>query len=256
MIQRLQKVLAHAGLASRRAAERMILEGRVTVNGAVVTRLGVRVDPERDAVKVAGTRRPAAPTSRTYLMVHKPAGYVTTLSDPEGRPTVRDLLPGVKTRVYPVGRLDFHSEGLLLLTDDGELAAVLMHPRSGIPKTYRIKVRGCPGAETLRRLSQGVVLDGRPARAVRVAIVRPGANAWLEVSVVEGRKHVVRRMLEALGHPVSKLRRVRYGELRLGRLPRGGVRPLTPGEVEALRRSAASSVPRRGARAASRDESA
>jgi 16S rRNA U516 pseudouridylate synthase RsuA-like enzyme len=147
MSERLQKVLAHAGVASRRAAERLILEGRITVNGAVVTELGTKVDPERDAIKVDGKRLAAAPAGRTYLALHKPRGVVTTLSDPEGRPTVKDYLRGIKARVYPVGRLDFASEGLLLLTDDGMLARDLMHPSRGVEKTYLVKVKGQPEPE-------------------------------------------------------------------------------------------------------------
>jgi 23S rRNA pseudouridine2605 synthase len=234
--ERLQKVLARHGVASRRAAERMIEEGRVTVNGKVITRLGSKVDPALDAIKVDGRRLAPAPVVPTYLMLNKPKGYVTTLSDPDGRRTVADLITRVRNRVFPVGRLDFNSEGLLLLTDDGDLAQALMHPRKGVEKTYMVKVRGRPEAATLRRLALGVRVDERKAVPSKVRIVRPEPNSWLEVSVVEGRKHLVRRMLEAVGHPVSKLRRIRYGGLRLGSLPLGEMRPLTSAEVEHLRR--------------------
>ena len=159
MLERLSKVLARAGVASRRGAEKLLAEGRVTVNGAVAREPGVRVDAERDAIKLDGRRLGAPPAVRTYLMLNKPRGYVTTLSDPQQRPTVRDLLRGVKARVYPVGRLDYHTEGLLLLTDDGELARDLMHPRSGVKKTYRAKVRGRPLPASLERLRQGVVVE-------------------------------------------------------------------------------------------------
>jgi len=238
-MERLNKVLSHAGLASRRGADRLIEEGRVTVNGTVVTALGTLVDPARDAIKVDGKRLPAPPTAPLYYALHKPRGYVTTLSDPQGRPTVRELLKGVRRRVYPVGRLDFHSEGLLLLTDDGTLARDLMHPRSGVRKTYSVKVRGQPDRGALTRLVEGIDLDRRLARAETARITRPGGNAWLESTVSEGRKHLVRRMLAAVGHPVVRLRRIRYGNVGLGRLAPGEVRPLTPGEVQGLQRLAA-----------------
>ena len=239
MTERLQKTLARAGVASRRAAEGLILEGRVTVNGSVVTRLGTRVDPERDAVRVDGKRIPAAPAAATYLMLHKPRGYVTTLRDPEGRPTVRDLVRGVKARVFPVGRLDFQSEGLLLLTDDGDLARDLMRPASGVPKTYLAKVRGEPDREALERMCSGIVLEGRRTMPARARVARHGANAWVEVTVVEGRKHQVRRMLEAVGHPVARLRRIRYAGVELGDLAVGRVRPLLAEEIDRLRRAVA-----------------
>ena len=168
-MERLQKLLASAGVGSRRAAERLIAQGHVTVNGRVVTRLGTRVDPARDAVKVDGRRVHAPAGARTYLMLHKPAGYVTTLSDPQGRPTVVDLLGDLRARVFPIGRLDFNSEGLLLLTDDGGLARDLMHPRSGVPRTYRVKVRGRPSGSfahmACRRRSASRGNDGTISRA-------------------------------------------------------------------------------------------
>ena len=236
MTERLQKVLARHGVASRRAAERMIEEGRVTVNGEVITRLGSKVDPARDAIKVDGKRLAPAPVLPTYLMLNKPRGHVTTLSDPDGRPTVADLIRGIRSRVFPVGRLDFNSEGLLLLTDDGDLAQALMHPSKGVEKTYLVKVRGRPEPAVLRRLAKGIRVDDRKAVPTQVRIVRSEPNSWLEVTVIEGRKHLVRRMLEAVGHPVSKLRRIRYAGLRLGPLPTGTLRPLTSAEVEHLRR--------------------
>ena len=235
-MERLQKVLAHAGIASRRAAERLIREGRVVVNGEVVTEMGRRVDPTRDVVKVHGKRLPGRPIGNTYLMLHKPRGVVTTLADPEGRPTVRDFIPRGVGRLYPVGRLDFDSEGLLLLTNDGEMARDLMHPRSGVSKTYHAKVRGRPGPETLRALRTGVPVAGRPTLPARARVVRPGDNPWIEITVVEGRNRQVRRMLEAVGHPVVRLRRVAYGGLTLGALAPGAVRALDPREVERLRR--------------------
>ena len=237
MSERLQKVLAHAGIASRRAAERLIVAGRVTVNGTVVSELGTKVNPDRDAIKVDGKRLHAPPARPTYLAFHKPRGVVTTLSDPEGRPTVRDFLGGVRVRVYPVGRLDFDSEGLLLLTDDGALARDLMHPSSGVEKTYRAKVRGFPDPPTLDRLSRGVHLDGRRTGRAEVRVVKAGDNPWIEIGITEGRNRQVRRMLQVVGHPVQRLRRIRYGGVDLGRLPPGGLRPLRPAEVERLRRA-------------------
>lgn len=235
MTERIQRVLARAGIASRRAAERLVEEGRVSVNGSIVTVQGSRVDPERDAIRVDGRRiRPAA-EHRTYLMLHKPPGCVTTLADPERRPTVAHLISSVGARVYPVGRLDFNSEGLLLLTDDGDLAHRLTHPGQGVEKTYHAKVRGQPDRTALAKLARGIAIDGRPTLPARVRLVRRAANCWLEVTVVEGRKHLVRRMLQAIGHPVVRLRRVRFAGLELGRLPRGRFRELTPTEIGRLR---------------------
>ena len=236
MEERLQKVLARAGIASRRAAERLIVEGRVTVNGVPVTRLGTRVDPHKDAVKLDGKRIPLPPLRCSYLILNKPRGCVTTLSDPQGRPSIADLLRGVGARVYPVGRLDFNTEGLLLLTDDGELARDLTHPRKGVPKTYLAKVRGEPTPQALAKLSRGIELAGRKTLPAQFRLVRPARNAWLEATLVEGRKHQVRRMLELIGHPVIKLRRTSFAGLKLGRLRAGELRPLRPDELERLRR--------------------
>jgi 23S rRNA pseudouridine2605 synthase len=238
MSERLQKVLAHAGVASRRAAERLIAEGRVSVNGAVVAEPGTKVDPAKDAIKVDGKRVGAPPTGRTYLALNKPRGVVTTLSDPEGRPTVKDFLRGIKARVYPVGRLDYSSEGLLILTDDGALARDLMHPSRGVEKTYLAKVKGQPEPEVLSRLSRGIPLDGRRTGHARVRIARRGDNAWIEITIGEGRNRQVRRMFQAVGHPVQRLRRMGYGGVVLGRLPVGHLRPLTEAEVAGLSRAA------------------
>lgn len=247
MSERLQKFLAQAGISSRRAAETMIETGRVSVNGEIVTRLGTRVDPENDAVRVDGKRVRQHPGERIYLLLNKPRGYVTTLRDPEGRPTVVDLIRDVHRRVYPIGRLDFHSEGLLLLTDDGDLAHELMHPRHGVEKAYWAKVRGEPSADAFRRLERGILLEGRKTLPARLRLVRKGENAWVEVVIREGRKHQVRKMLEAIGHPVSRLRRVRYAGLELGSLPIGAYRPLLPREIAGLRRAAAGGAePKRG----------
>ena len=238
MSERLHKVIADAGVCSRRAAERLIASGRVRVNGRVVSAAGSRVDPERDAIEVEGRALPRRAPARVYLALNKPRGYVTTLSDPEGRRTVADLLGDVRERVFPVGRLDYASEGLLLVTNDGTWARRLMAPASEVPKTYLAKVRGRPVTASLTRLRQGVALDGRPARATATRVVRSsGAHSWIELTVIEGRRHVVRRMLRAVGHPVLRLRRIRYGAIALGGLAVGSYRPLTRAELECLGRS-------------------
>ncbi len=239
MTERLQKFLAHAGVASRRAAEALILEGRVTINGAVVTELGTKVEPT-DAVKLDGRRVVARREPATWLALHKPKGYVTTVSDPEGRPTVMDLLPRGLGRIYPVGRLDYHSEGLVLMTDDGELAHRLTHPSRHVPRTYAVKVRGTPTADALARLAAGLPLHGRRTAPATVAIARAGHNCWLTVTVTEGRKHLVREMCRAVGHPVQKLRRTAFDGVLLGNLPPGASRPLTPLELRSLRAAARS----------------
>jgi 23S rRNA pseudouridine2605 synthase len=239
---RLQKILSRAGIASRRAAEELIREGRVRVNGRVAT-LGESADPARDAVRVDGRRvRPPAGAS-TYLLVNKPRGYVTAVSDPESRDTVLDLLPvDLRRGVKPVGRLDVQTEGLLLLTDDGELARDVTHPSTGCPKEYRVKVSGVPVENDLERLRRGISLDGRrtrPAEIERISTTasRGEGNAWFRVVLREGRTRQIRRMFETIGHPVSKLKRVAIGPIRDDRLPVGAFRPLSLKEVEARKRS-------------------
>jgi len=245
--ERLQKILSRAGMSSRRQAEEMILAGRVTVNGQVVTELGTRANPDRDRVAVDGRpiRRQGPPV---YFLLNKPTGVMTTLSDPGGRPTVRDLMRGVKARVYPVGRLDFHSSGLLLMTNDGDLALRLAHPRYEIRKTYRTKVKGDAGAAALQRLREGVRLpEGRTAPAT-VRVVESGEQkSWLEITIAEGKKRQIRRMCQAVGLLVEKLERTRLGPLSLGRLPRGRHRPLTPTEIARLQKAGGLSGPLPGA---------
>lgn len=235
MNERLQKFLARAGVASRRACETIIREGRVTVNGAVVREMGTKVDPDHDSVKLDGRRIRVPERAAVVLALNKPSGYVTTLDDPQNRPTIADLIRGIRRRVYPVGRLDFHTEGLLLLTDDGDLARDLTHPRSGVPKTYRVKVRGNPDDETLGRLAAGIVLDGRRTAPARIRRLRSAPNAWLLITVTEGRNRLVRRMLQAVGHPVQKLRRTAFGPIGLGTLTPGAHRRLSPSEIRSLR---------------------
>jgi len=249
---RLQKILSTAGVASRRAAEALITGGRVTVNGETVTELGSRADPERDDVRVDG-RRVKAAARRRYLLLNKPRGYVCTRSDPEGRPTIMELLGPIAAReyLYPVGRLDYDSEGLLLVTNDGDLAARLTHPRHGVEREYEARVRGVPDQATLARLAGGVRLDGRRTAPADVTLGHARAahdQAVLRVVVREGRNRQVRRMCELVGHPVVRLRRVRIGPLADPALKVGAVRELTAAEVAALLRavrSTPSQAPRR-----------
>ncbi len=235
MQERLQKIIARAGVTSRRKAEELILQGRVKVNGRVVTELGSKADPERDHVKVDGKlihfKQPQA-----YLMLNKPRGYVTTLFDPEGRPTVLDLLKGVRQRVFPIGRLDYDTEGLLLLTNDGDLAHALMHPSYEVPKTYLAKVKGVLTDDKIKKLEKGVPLpDGKTAPCTIKKIRKTQENSWLEVTLHEGKKRQVRRMLERVGHSVLKLKRIRYAFLELVDLLPGRYRHLSPQEVKRLK---------------------
>jgi 23S rRNA pseudouridine2605 synthase len=232
---RLQKVIADSGLASRRKAEELIAQGRVTVNGQVVCELGTRVDPEKDHVKVDG-RHLKPPPPQTFVMLNKPKNIVCTMSDPGGRGSIADLLPGVRVRVFPVGRLDFDSEGLMLLTNDGEIAQLLLHPRHHVPKTYLIKVKGMLAPEHIEALENGVTLDdGRTGPAIVKKVGKATENSWLEITIFEGRKHQVKRMLDAVHHPVLKLKRVKFGPLSLGDLPTGHYRYLTDREANAVR---------------------
>jgi 23S rRNA pseudouridine2605 synthase len=235
MLVRLQKLIAGTGLASRRKAEQLIAAGRVTVNGKVVTELGTKVDPERDHVKVDGKHLTAA-QPYVYLMLNKPKNVMSTLDDPGGRTTVKDFLRGVSVRVFPVGRLDFDSEGLMLLTNNGELAQALLHPRYHVPKTYLIKVKGVLTDDEIAELERGVKLEDGMTSPAQVKKVRKAeANSWVEITIHEGRKHQVKRMLEAVGHPVIKLLRIKMGPLVLGDLEPGEFRFLTDREANALR---------------------
>lgn len=232
---RLQKVIADSGLASRRKAEEFIVQGRVTVNGQVVCELGTKVNPAKDHVKVDGRHLKPVPP-QTFVMLNKPKNIVSTMSDPSGRSTIADLLPGVHVRVFPVGRLDFDSEGLMLLTNDGDLAQLLLHPRHHVPKTYLIKVKGMLAPEHIDALEKGVMLDdGRTGPAVVKKVGKATENSWLEITIFEGRKHQVKRMLDAVNHPVLKLKRVKFGPLVLGDLPTGHYRYLTDREANAVR---------------------
>ena len=232
--ERLQKVLARAGFASRRGAEALMREGRVTVNGAIVRELGTKADPGQDDIRVDGVRVKAA-SEPVYIVLNKPRGVVTTRRDPSGRPTVMDLVPGVPG-LFPVGRLDLTTEGLILLTNDGAFAERVAHPRFEVPRVYHAKVRGVPDAKTLARLRRGVRVKDDLMVVDRARVIDVDRHAWVEVALHEGKQHEVRRLLEAVGHPVSKLRRVSFGPVNLRGLAPGEYRALKPGEVAGLLR--------------------
>jgi len=237
---RLQKILSQAGIASRRAAEKLMAEGRVTVNGTTIFELGTKADPAADDIRVDGRRVKSAERPR-YILLNKPRGYVTTRSDEKRRKTVLDLLEGVREYVYPVGRLDYDSEGLLLLTNDGDLAAQLTHPSHQVDRTYEARVAGIPDERALEKLRKGVPLDGRrtqPADVILVNRDRRDADGVLLITIREGRNRQVRRMCEAVGHPVQRLRRTRFGPIGDRKLAVGGWRDLSAQEVAALRRAA------------------
>jgi 23S rRNA pseudouridine2605 synthase len=271
MEQRLQKILSQAGVASRRAAERLIADGRVTLNGKTVLEMGTKADADTDDIRVDG-RRLHAPERKRYIMLNKPAGYVSTRSDPQRRRTVIDLLRGVREYVYPVGRLDYDTEGLLLLTNDGDLAARLTHPRHGVERSYEARVAGMPDAEALRQLREGIPLDGRrtlPAEATLLNARAAGGpkgpplrarDGVVQLTIREGRNRQVRRMLEAVGHPVRELTRTRIGPLSDRRLKPGMWRDLTADEVRTLQalanRPAPTPPPRRPRPAGARPRSA
>lgn len=232
-LERLQKILAHAGIDSRRKCEQLILEGHVQVNGVTVTELGAKADPFRDEVTV--DFRAIRKEQPVYLLMNKPKGYVTTVKDEEGRPTVMALLHGVPARVYPVGRLDFQSEGLLLMTNDGDLAHRLTLPDHHVPKVYLVKVHRLPPPETLKELREGFRLDGRRLKPCHIEVVDKQGNPWLKVTLTEGKNQQIRRMFEAVGHPVHKLRRVQFGPLADPLLKPGAWRFLSPQEIAALK---------------------
>jgi 23S rRNA pseudouridine2605 synthase len=236
--ERLQKIIAAAGIASRRKAEELISSGHVKVNGAIVTELGTKADPDVDHIRVNGKLLQGA-QRHVYLLLNKPKGYVTTVSDPEGRPTVMQLIHGVKKRIYPVGRLDYASEGLLLLTNDGALANKLMKASSEVQKTYLVKIAGTLQSDELEKLRGGVSIATDDGRRVRTApagirLVKEANNPWYEVTLIEGRNREIRRMFEKVGHHVEKIKRVRYGPLTLD-VPPGKFRELTLQEVDRLR---------------------
>ena len=236
--ERLQKVLAHAGVASRRASEELISQGRVSVNGHIVTELGVKVDPLHDIIAVDGQRLPQRTEQPVYILLNKPRKVLSAVSDERGRQTVLDLID-VPERVYPVGRLDLLSEGLILLTNDGDLTRKLTHPSQEVEKEYHVLVGGSPSTPILARWRRGgLEVEGKPiAGAVVEKLKTEGENTWLRIILTEGRKREIREVAAALGHPVKKLIRVRLGPLKLGQLKPGRWRHLTPAEVEQLKRA-------------------
>jgi 23S rRNA pseudouridine2605 synthase len=238
MLERLQKILARAGVASRRKAEVLIEEGKVTVNGKIVRELGSKADLDEDVVEVEG-RTIRETEDRVYHVLYKPAGCVTTLSDPEGRPTIKRYLEHVPERVYPIGRLDYDVEGALLVTNDGDLAYQMMHPRFGVRRTYLAKVHGVPQKEQIERLLKGVRLEDGRAKALEASLhSRTPRNTWVRVVVAEGRQHLVKRLMEAVGAPVQKLFRADYGGITVDGLSPGESRELTKAEVAQLRAQA------------------
>ena len=242
-LERLQKIIAHAGFASRREAETMIREGRVTVNGEVVTELGTKADPKRDHIKVNGKLITREETHR-YILLNKPKEVMSTVNDPEGRKTAVDLVKGVRERIYPVGRLDYQSEGLILLTNDGDLAYKVSHPKHGSVKTYHVKVRGVPEERIIGKLERGITIEGKRTVPCEIARMKTTGrstgrsdeegNSWFEVKLREGRNQQIRKMFKAVGHPVSKLRRVAIGPISDPDLTPGDWRELTPREVKML----------------------
>lgn len=236
-MERLHKVMARAGIASRRKCEELILDGRVRVSGSIVDCLGAKIDPTKDKVVVDG-KILTLPSKRYYVLLNKPRGYLTTSSDRFGRPTVMDLVRKIGARLYPVGRLDKNSEGLLLLTNDGDLAFRLTHPRFKVPKVYLVKVEGFPQEQELNRLRAGIVLEDGPTLPARVDVFKKKEKTtWLKITILEGRKRQVRRMCGRVGHPVRRLVRIALGPISLGELPVGQHRLLTQEEVNGFYRA-------------------
>ncbi len=234
MEERLQKILAKMGIASRRAAEEIILEGRVTVNGQVAT-LGMKANPAKDHIKLDG-KLLTKPEPKVYLMMNKPKGVITTLSESEERPTVKDFLKNIKYRVFPVGRLDYDSEGLLLLTNDGDFAHAILHPSKKIPKTYHVKIKGVLEDDKIEKLRKGVRLqDGITLPSKVKKLKKAEENSWIEITIYEGRKRQVRRMMDKIGHPVLKLKRIRIDGIDIGRLEPGEIRSLTAEEIRKIK---------------------
>lgn len=237
-LQRLQKILAQAGVASRRKAEELIEAGRVMVNGKVVTELGTKANPELDHIKVDGKLLKKDVPEHIYIALHKPDNVVSTASDPQGRTTVLELLEGLKTRVFPVGRLDYHSTGLILLTNDGELANSITAAKSHIPKTYMVKTKGSLTPEEEEQFRHGIPLSGIRTAPAGLRLVRRGDNPWYEVRLIEGRNQQIRIMFKHFGHLVEKLRRIRIGDVELGTLKPGEFRFLEPHEIRGLQKMA------------------
>ncbi|RPI34288.1 MAG: rRNA pseudouridine synthase [Nitrospiraceae bacterium] len=235
MEQRLQKIIAEMGLASRRKSEELILEGRVTVNGRVAT-IGMKADPLKDHIKVDG-KLLFRPEKKVYFILNKPRGVVTSMSDPEGRPTVHDFVRAIKQRVYPVGRLDFDSEGMLLLTNDGEFAQAVLHPSKKIPKTYLVKIKGNLEDENIEKLRNGIRLDRTITAPAKVKRLRKTENnSWIEMVIYEGKKRQIRRMLERVGHSVIRLMRIKINGIEMGPLKPGACRQISAEEMRILKK--------------------
>jgi 23S rRNA pseudouridine2605 synthase len=245
MKERLQKLIAAAGIVSRRKAEELILAGQVTVNGEVITELGTRADPDEDHIKVRGKliNNLLKTKEKVYILFNKPRGYLTSLSDPEGRPLVTDLIPKSLGRLHPIGRLDFNTEGLLLLTNDGELTNLITSARNKIPKVYWAKVKGVPQGGAIERLRKGIALDDsrRTAPAKIRMLEETDTNSWYEITLYEGQNQQIRRMFDAIGHSVLKLKRVSIGHIKDDRLPVGDWRHLTPKELHGFKKAKANS---------------
>ena len=234
MHERLQKVLAKAGVASRRKAEELIRQGKVRVDGQVITEMGVKVDPESQVIECNGTPLNSQ-EEKVYILLNKPAGYLSTVDDPQGRPIVTDLLDKINARVYPVGRLDLDTEGALILTNDGELAQKILHPSHEVNKTYVARVKGRPGKKKLNALSKGIELEGRKTWPAYIEVLENKSQyTTIQIIIHEGRKRQVRKMFETIGHPVLKLKRVTYGQLELGELAPGKYRFLYPGDIRLI----------------------
>lgn len=250
---RLQKIIARAGIASRRKAEAIIAEGRVRVNGQVITQPGSKADPHLDKIEVDG-KRIKLPKSWTYVLLYKPAGVVTSASDEFERKTVIDLIQHIDARLFPVGRLDYDAEGVLLLTNDGDVAAHLTHPSGMVPKVYQAKVKGIPDNESLHKLMEGVILEDGPAKAAhvrRVEVAGPKTseqNCWVQLTVTEGRNHLIKRLFEAIGFPVLRLRRIQFANLNLDGLRPGKYRRLKADELRKIKNVSRAAKGRRNAR--------
>jgi len=230
---RLQKIISQAGVTSRRKAEDLIREGRVRINGKTVFELGTKADPDRDTIHVDGKRiEPKQP--RISVLLNKPDGYITSLRDPEGRPTVKKLVDNIPVRLYPVGRLDYHTEGLLILTNDGDFAQKIEHPSHALEKIYLAKVKGVPEENKINKLRVGIVLEGRKTLPAKIKVIETRKNAWLEITIREGRQNQIRNMFEEIGHPVLKLKRVAIGQVRDDNLKPGEYRMLKPQEIKHL----------------------
>ena len=239
MEERLQKFLAEAGVASRRKAEELIVQGKVKVNGKVVTQMGMKIDPAKDEVTYLDKKVTTKDTKMVYIMLYKPEGYVTTAKEQFGRPAVMDLIKGVKERIFPVGRLDYDTSGLLLLTNDGDLTYKLTHPKHDVDKTYIAKLYGIPDEGALQKFRRGVVIDGKRTKPAKIQIIdkdKDGRFCTAEIIIHEGRNRQVRKMCEAIKHPVAQLKRVATGELKLGDLQKGKYRHLTEKEIKYLKK--------------------